>query len=173
MSDVLVGTVKEVVKLALLVKAVADTARHNKDACSELRNIVDLLGAIVAPLEGLDMPMKPDMRAALTNLERALRQGHKLVADCQRERNFIYILFMARRQSRQLLKVKDDINRQMLIANFAINANTHILVAVSHGRFPQSSIEVCTIVCIHPISNYTMSLYSSNLKSNYHHLFMS
>jgi len=140
MVDLVLGSVKEIGKLVLEVKAAADAVRHNKDACVELTNIVDLLGAIIAPLEDLEMSKKPVMRAALTSLERALRRGHKLVTACQRERNFIYILFKARRLSRQLLKVKDDITHQMLIANFALNANTHVLITIVHGRLFQSSL---------------------------------
>jgi len=139
--DPVLGSVKEVAKLVLEVKAAADAVRHNKDACVELTNMVDLLGAIIAPLEDLEMSKKPVMRAALTSLEIALRRGHKLVTACQRERNFIDILFKAKGLSRKLLKVKDDITHQMLIANFALNANTHVLITIVHGRLFQTSLD--------------------------------
>lgn len=137
MVDV-VGSVKEVIKLALVVKTAADTVRHNKDACLELTNIVDLLGAILEPLENMDMSKKPMMRAALTSLERALRRGHNLVTDCQRKRNLIYTLLMARYLSKQLLKVKDDISAQMNIVNFAVGVA--VLFTIRHDRPSQSSL---------------------------------
>ncbi|KAM0835087.1 hypothetical protein ACQ4PT_063165 [Festuca glaucescens] len=137
-----VGSVKQVVKLALVIKEAADTVRHNKGACDKLRELVDILHAVVAPLENMDMASwTPGMIAALRSLEAALRRGHDLVTACQKKRNIICSLFTAGRQSKRLLRVKDDISTQILIANFAVNVNASVLlVTIAHHRHAQCSL---------------------------------
>lgn len=125
-------SVREVVRLAVLIRRAAETVRRNREACVRLTEVVNLLHAIVEPLEDMDMSWTPGLRAALTSLEGALLRGHSLVTACQRERNFIYILFTARRLSNRLLKVKDDINAQIKIAHFAVSVT--VLVNIRHSQ---------------------------------------
>ncbi|KAG2559178.1 G-type lectin S-receptor-like serine/threonine-protein kinase At1g61430 isoform X2 [Panicum virgatum] len=67
------------------------------------------------------------MSGALEDLEESLRRGLELVMAC-RERSAFRHLISAGNLSRQLRRVKEDILNKVMLASFAINAHTTIVL---------------------------------------------
>ncbi|KAJ1256943.1 hypothetical protein BS78_K260200, partial [Paspalum vaginatum] len=127
MADPVAG-VEKIVKLGLAIKEAVDTVRHNEEECREIRKRVLRFSAILSQLQqtGL-MNDSPALSDALEDLEESLHQALELVMACQ-ERSTIRRLINAGDLSKQLLRVKDDILNKVMLASFAINAHTTILL---------------------------------------------
>ncbi|XP_039822251.1 uncharacterized protein LOC120684458 [Panicum virgatum] len=123
-----VATVEKIVKIGLKIKDAVDKARHNEDECREIRKRVLRFSAILSQLQQTGMMNgSPAMSGALEDLEETLEQALKLVAACQ-ERTTVRRLIAAGDLSKQLRRVKDDILNKVMMASFAINAHTTIVL---------------------------------------------
>jgi len=123
-----VATVEKIVKIGLKIKEAVDKARHNEDECCEIRKRVLRFSAILSQLQQTGMMNgSPAMSGALEDLEETLEQALKLIAACQ-ERTTVRRLIAAGDLSKQLRRVKDDILNKVMLASFAINAHTTIVL---------------------------------------------
>jgi len=123
-----VATVEKIVKIGLKIKDAVDKARHNGDECREIRKRVLRFSAILSQLQQTGMMNgSPAMSGALEDLEETLEQALKLIAACQ-ERTTVRRLIAAGDLSKQLRRVKDDILNKVMLASFAINAHTTIVL---------------------------------------------
>jgi len=136
MADPVAG-VEKIVKLGLAIKDAVDTARHNEEECHEIRKRVLRFSDILSHLQQTGMINdSPAMRGALEDLEESLHQGLELVMACQ-ERSTIRRLISAGDLSKQLRRVKEDILNKVMLASFAINAQTTIvLLTIQAGGHP-------------------------------------
>jgi len=127
MADPVAG-VEKIVKLGLAIKEAVDTVRHNEEDCREIRNRVLRLSDILSQLQQTGMMNdSPALGGALGDLEECLHQALELVMACQ-ERSAIRRLVAAGDLSKQLRRVKDDILSKVMLASFAINAHTTIVL---------------------------------------------
>ncbi|CAN6362458.1 unnamed protein product [Urochloa humidicola] len=123
-----VATVEKIVKIGLKIKDAVDTVRHNEDECRDIRKRVLRFSAILSQLQQTGMMNGSSaMSGALEDLEETLEQALKLVAACQ-QRTTIRRLIAAGDLSKQLRRVKDDILNKVMLASFAINAHTTIVL---------------------------------------------
>jgi hypothetical protein len=132
-----VATVEKIVKIGLRIKDAVDTVRHNEEECREIRRRVLRFSAILSQLQqaGL-MDDSPALSGALEDLEGSLQKALELVTACQ-ERSTIRRLVSAGDLAKQLGKVKDDILNKVMLASFAINAHTTIvLLTIQAGGHP-------------------------------------
>jgi hypothetical protein len=123
MADPVAG-VERIVKLGLAIKDAVDTVRHNEEECREIRRCVLRFSAILSQLQqaGL-MKDSPALSGALEDLEESLQEGLELVS--------------AGELSKQLRRVKEDILDKVMLASFAINAHTTILLlTIQSGGHP-------------------------------------
>jgi len=123
-----VASVEKIVKLGLAIKEAVDTVRHNEEECREIRKRVLRFSDILSQLQQTGMMNdSPAMSGALEDLEESLHQGLELVMACQ-ERSAICRLISAGDLSKQLRRVKEDILNKVMLASFAINAHTTIIL---------------------------------------------
>ncbi|KAK1677096.1 hypothetical protein QYE76_037944 [Lolium multiflorum] len=123
-----VGSVKQVLQVALKIKEAVDTVRHNKELCHQIRGRVNRLRAILSKLEDADAVNDPTTADTLKDLEETLHRAYSLVAACQEDKNVVSLLFTAGKLSRKLRQVNDDILAQMAIASFGNNVRTTIML---------------------------------------------
>ncbi|KAJ1276896.1 hypothetical protein BS78_05G251700 [Paspalum vaginatum] len=137
-----VASVEKIVKLGLKIKQAVDTVRKNEEVCREITKRVlrfsDILSHSQLQQTGM-LDANPAMAGALEDLEETLERALELVTACQ-GRSTIRRLSTARELSRQLRGVKDDILNQAMLALFAINTHTTVLlntIRISiHGGAP-------------------------------------
>ncbi|KAJ1276907.1 hypothetical protein BS78_05G252500 [Paspalum vaginatum] len=123
-----VATVEKIVKLGLAIKNAVDTVRHNDVECNEIRRRVLRFSANLSQLQQTGMMNdSPTLSGALEDLEETLQHALELVEACQ-ERSTIRRLVKAGELSKQLRRVKDDILNKVMLASFAINAHTTIIL---------------------------------------------
>jgi len=123
-----VATVEKIVKIGLKIKEAVNRVRHNEEDCREITRRVLRFSAILSQLQQTGMMSgSPAMSGALEDLEETLEQALKLVAACQ-ERTTVRRLIAAGDLSKQLRRVKDDILNKVMLASFAINAHTTIVL---------------------------------------------
>ncbi|WVZ49889.1 hypothetical protein U9M48_001211 [Paspalum notatum var. saurae] len=131
-----VATVEKIVKIGLAIKDAVDTVRHNEEDCNEIRRRVLRFSAILSQLQQTGMINdSPAMRGALEDLEESLQHALDLITACQ-ERSTIRRLIAAGDLSRQLRRVKDDIQNKVMLASFAIHATTIVLLTIQAGGHP-------------------------------------
>jgi hypothetical protein len=132
-----VATVEKIVKIGLKIKEAVDKARHNEEDCREITRRVLRFSAILSQLQQTGtVADSPAMAGALEDLEETLQRALELVTACQ-ERSTIRRLVAAGDLSRQLRRVKDDILNKVMLASFAINAHTTIvLLTIQAGGHP-------------------------------------
>ncbi|KAJ1256628.1 hypothetical protein BS78_K343200 [Paspalum vaginatum] len=141
-----VATVEKIVKLGLAIKQAVDTVRKNEEVCREITKRVlrfsDILSQSQLQQTGM-LDANPAMAGALEDLEETLERALELVTACQgsRRRSAIRRLVTARDLSRKLREVKDDILNQAMLALFAINTHTTVLlntirISVHGGHHP-------------------------------------
>uniref|UniRef100_A0ACD5WLE8 Uncharacterized protein n=1 Tax=Avena sativa TaxID=4498 RepID=A0ACD5WLE8_AVESA len=123
-----VGSVKQVLQVALKIKEAVDTVRSNKEVCHQIRGRVNRLRAILSKLEDADAVDDPATADTLKDLEETLHRAYSLVAACQEDRNMVSLLFSAGKLSRNLRQVNEDILAQMAIASFGNNVRTTIML---------------------------------------------
>lgn len=119
-----VGSVRQVVQVALKIKEAADTVRQNKEVCHQIRGRVNRLRAILSKLEDADVLNDPATSDTLKDLEETLHRAYMLVTACRVEKNIVSLLFTAGKLSRKLRQVNDDILAQMAVASFGSNVQT-------------------------------------------------
>ncbi|XP_037475248.1 receptor-like serine/threonine-protein kinase SD1-6 isoform X2 [Triticum dicoccoides] len=124
-----VGSVKQVVQVALKIKEAADTVRHNKEVCHQIRGRVNRLRAILSKLEGANTMSDSATSDTLRDLEETLHRAYRLVHACREKKNIVSLLFTAGKLSRQLRQVNDDILAQMAVASFGNNVQTTIMLS--------------------------------------------
>ncbi|XP_062197131.1 cysteine-rich receptor-like protein kinase 10 [Phragmites australis] len=123
-----VASVEKIVKLGLAIKKAADTVRRNEEECHEIRKRVLRFSAILSQLQQTGMMNNnPAMSAALEDLEETLERALELVTACQ-ERSTIRRFIAAGDLSKHLQRVKDDILNKVMLASFAINTHTTIVL---------------------------------------------
>ncbi|PUZ45757.1 hypothetical protein GQ55_8G250400 [Panicum hallii var. hallii] len=132
-----VATVEKIVKIGLKIKEAVDKARHNEEDCREITRRVLRFSAILSQLQQTGtVADSPAMAGALKDLEETLQRALELVTACQ-ERSTIRRLVAAGDLSKQLRRVKDDILNKVMLASFAINAHTTIvLLTIQAGGHP-------------------------------------
>ncbi|CAO2142699.1 unnamed protein product [Urochloa humidicola] len=132
-----VATVEKIVKIGLKIKDAVETVRHNEDECREIRKRVLRFSTILLQLQQTGMMNdSPALSGALDDLEETLQHALELVTACQ-ERSTIRRLISAGDLAKQLRRVKDDILNKVLLASFAINAHTTILLlTIQAGGHP-------------------------------------
>ncbi|KAG2559218.1 hypothetical protein PVAP13_8NG304020 [Panicum virgatum] len=122
-----VATVERIVKIGLKIKEAVDKARHNEEDCREITRQVLMFSAILSQLQQTGTVADSPAMAALEALEETLQRALELVTACQ-ERTTIRRLVAAGDLSKQLRRVRDDISNNVMLASFAINVHTNILV---------------------------------------------
>ena len=123
-----VATVEKIVKIGLKIKDAVDKARHNGDECREIRKSVLRFSEILSQLQQTGtVADSPAMAGALEDLEETLQRALELVTACQ-ERTTTRRLVAAGDLSKQLRRVQDDILNKVMLASFAINAHTTIVL---------------------------------------------
>ena len=132
-----VAGVEKIIKLGLAIKDAVDTVRHNEEECNEIRRRVLRFSDILSQLLQTGMMNdSPAMSGALEDLEESLHRALELVMACQ-ERSVIRRLILAGDLSKQLRRVKEDILNKVMLASFAINAQTTIvLLTIQAGGHP-------------------------------------
>lgn len=135
-----VGSVKQVVQVALKIKEVADTVRHNKEVCHQIRGRVNRLRAILSKLEDANTMNDSATSDTLRDLEETLHRAYRLVHACREKKNIVSLLFTTGKLSRQLRQVNDDILAQMAVANFGNNVQTTIMLS-KHFQDPPKDQE--------------------------------
>ncbi|WVZ49887.1 hypothetical protein U9M48_001209 [Paspalum notatum var. saurae] len=132
-----VAAVEKIVKLGLKIKDAVDTVSHNEEECNEIRRRVLRFSAILSQLQQTGMMNdSPALSGALEDLEETLARALELVTACQ-ERTTIRRLVTAGDLSKKLRQVKDDILNKVMLASFAINAHTTIiLLTIQAGGHP-------------------------------------
>ncbi|CAL4986146.1 unnamed protein product [Urochloa decumbens] len=113
-----VASVERIVKVGLKIKEAADTVRRNEVVCQEIRKRA--------------RAQSPATGGALDDLEETLQRALRLVTAAGQERSAIRRLFAAGDLSRQLREVKEDILNKVMLASFAINARTTVLLLTMH-----------------------------------------
>ncbi|CAN6363631.1 unnamed protein product [Urochloa humidicola] len=129
-----VASVERIVKVGLKIKEAVDTVRHNEVVCQEIRKRVLRFSAILSQLQQAGVigdDESPATGGALDDLEETLQRALQLVTACQ-ERSAIRRLLAAGDLSRQLRGVKEDILNKVMLATFAINARTTVLLLTMH-----------------------------------------
>ncbi|WVZ49886.1 hypothetical protein U9M48_001208 [Paspalum notatum var. saurae] len=132
-----VATVEKIVKIGLAIKDAVDTVRRNQEDCNEIRRRVLRFSAILSQLQQTGMMNNtPALSGALEDLEETLQHALELVTACQ-ETSTIRRLFTAGELSKNLRRVKDDILNKVMLASFAIHAQTTIvLLTIQAGGHP-------------------------------------
>ncbi|OQU83966.1 putative receptor-like protein kinase At4g00960 isoform X2 [Sorghum bicolor] len=129
-----VGSLERIIKVGLRIKAAVDTVRRNAVVCQEIRRRVLRFSAVLSQLQQTGaMDDSPAMGVALYELEETLQRALELVTACQDQdrrttSGIVRRLLGARNLARQLRAVKDDILNKVMLASFAINAHTTILL---------------------------------------------
>jgi L1 cell adhesion molecule like protein len=113
-----------------IIKVGADTVRRNAAVCQEIRTRVLRFSAVLWQLQragAVDDSLAMD--GALDDLKETLRRALELVTACQERRTgVVRRLLAAGDLARQLRAVKDDILNKVMLASFATNAHTTILL---------------------------------------------
>jgi len=132
-----VATVERIVKIGLMIKDAMDRARHIEEDCREITRRVLRFSAILSQLQQTEtVADSPAMAGALEDLEETLQRALEMVTACQ-ERSTIRRLVAVGDLSKQLRRVKDDILNKVMLASFAINAHTTIvLLTIQAGGHP-------------------------------------
>ncbi|KQJ87330.1 hypothetical protein BRADI_4g10410v3 [Brachypodium distachyon] len=115
--------IKQAVIRKKKIKQAVDTVRQNEEDCVQSGKCVTILSAIVSNLENYDTVRDPVMKA----LHETLNQVYKLIKDCQEEKKCLINFFNARKMSKQLRQVNDDILAQVVIENFGNNVQNTIM----------------------------------------------
>ncbi|WVZ49916.1 hypothetical protein U9M48_001232 [Paspalum notatum var. saurae] len=133
-----VATVEKIVKIGLKIKAAVDTVRHNEEDCNEIRRRVLRFSAILSQLQRTGMMNDSSaLSGALEDLEETLQHALELVTACQERTTTIGRLVKAGVLSKKLRRVKDDILNKVMLASFAINAHTTIILfTIQTGGHP-------------------------------------
>ncbi|WVZ49896.1 hypothetical protein U9M48_001216 [Paspalum notatum var. saurae] len=153
-----VAIVEKIVKLGLMIKDAVDTARQNEEEWNEIRRLVLRFIAILSQLQQTGMLNdSPALSGALEDLEETLQHALELVEACQ-ERTTILRFFKAGELSKKLRRVKDDILNKVMLASFAINAHTTIILFTSQAGghpLPQQPEDARVAVVSHNIIHST------------------
>ncbi|KAM3399716.1 hypothetical protein ACQJBY_004878 [Aegilops geniculata] len=123
----LVGSVAQIVKIALQIQELVETAYHNKDDCKKIAKRVGRLRAIVERLNSTDVTSEKTMSDALSDLEETFHQALKLFKACQ-TKNKVWLFLRAGNVSKQLREVKDEMMDHMHIANFGNCAQQTVII---------------------------------------------
>ncbi|XP_066337590.1 uncharacterized protein [Miscanthus floridulus] len=165
-----VATVEKIVKIGLKIKDAVDTVRHNQEECQEIRKRVLRFSAILSQLQQTGvMEASPAMSGALEDLEESLQHALELVTACQ-ETSTLRRLITAGDLSKQLRRVKDDILNKVMLASFAINTHTTIvLLTIQAGgdpprRQPEAHLMLLFLQIIVGSSGLPQRIYFINLR---------
>ena len=180
MADPVAG-VEKIVKLGLAIKEAVDTVRHNEEECREIRKRVLRFSDILSQLQQTGMMNDSlAMSGALEDLEESLRRGLELVMAC-RERSAFRRLISAGDLSRQLRRVKEDILNKVMLASFAINAHTTIILLTFQAgghppplRLPEVTLltsitftDITTTLVLHSFLKIKVVLSHVGIRSNF------
>ncbi|KAF8665918.1 hypothetical protein HU200_054003 [Digitaria exilis] len=103
----------------------------------------------------------PSMSGALEDLEESLHRALELVMACQ-ERSTIRRLITAGELSKQLRRVKDDILNKVMLASFAINAHTTIVLltfqAAGHPLLRQQEVPLLMSLLLPPYEKFSTTV---------------
>ncbi|CAN6363671.1 unnamed protein product [Urochloa humidicola] len=133
MADPL-ASVEKIVKIGLKIKEAVDTVRHNEEECQEIRKMALRFSAILSQLQQTGMMNNnPAMSGALEDLEETLERALELVTACQGRRSTIRRFIKAGDLAKQLRTAKNDIMNKVMLASFAINTNTTIMLFTIHA----------------------------------------
>ncbi|KAJ1256944.1 hypothetical protein BS78_K260300 [Paspalum vaginatum] len=133
MADPL-ASVEKIVKIGLMIKHAVDTVRKNMEVCQEIRKRVLRFSDILSQLQQTGMlSSNPAMSGALEDLEDTLERALELVTSCQERRSTIRRFITAGDLAKQLRAVKDDIQNKVMLASFAINTSTTIMLFTIHA----------------------------------------
>ncbi|XBJ06857.1 hypothetical protein VPH35_012456 [Triticum aestivum] len=131
----LVGSVAQIVKIALQIQELVETAYQNKEDCKKIAKRVGRLRAIVERLNSTDVTSEKTMIDALNDLEETFLQALKLVKACQ-TKNKVWLFLRAGNVSKQLREVKDEMMDHMHIANFGNCAQQTVIITEAFIRDP-------------------------------------
>jgi len=129
-----VAIVDRIVKIGLKIKEAADKAHQNEEVCREIRKRVLRFSAILSRLQqqtGM-ADSDPAMSGALQDLEATLERALELVTACQ-DRSILRRLVTAGDLAKQLRGVNDDISNKVMLASFAINTHTTIILLTNQA----------------------------------------
>jgi hypothetical protein len=132
-------SVKDIVKLALMIKEAADTVRQNKDVCKEIGKRAERVSDILAELQEMDETKHAAMTTPLKDLKEALERAMDLVKVCREKRTLCH-LFKAGSLSKDLQEVNQDLREKTKIVNFANCVNdariNDSIIRNINGRVP-------------------------------------
>ncbi|KAL6899224.1 hypothetical protein ACP4OV_005882 [Aristida adscensionis] len=138
--------------VAMIVQA-AQTARRNKRACRRLGRRAAMIGELLqrmrlqgsSPSEAMTttmLPLPPEARRPLEELEDALRRAHGLVLSCQSS-TAAHRLVMGGRQARQLREITQDIDSCLMLVPLV----THVIAQGTRQARPGDSGVACPTPC--------------------------
>jgi len=129
-----VAIVDRIVKIGLKIKEAADKVHQNEEVCREIRKRVLRFSAILSRLQqqtGM-ADSDPAMSGALQDLEATLERALELVTACQ-DRSILRRLVTAGDLAKQLRGVNDDISNKVMLASFALNTHTTIILLTNQA----------------------------------------
>ncbi|OEL22676.1 hypothetical protein BAE44_0016305 [Dichanthelium oligosanthes] len=130
-----VASLERIFKIGLKIKEAVDTVHQNEEVCQEIRKRVLRFSAILSQLQQRTGMLDGNlaMSGALQDMEATLERALELVTACQ-ERSIIRRLITAGDLARQLRGVKDDISNKVMLASFAINTHTTIILLTTNNQ---------------------------------------
>ncbi|XP_039807250.1 cysteine-rich receptor-like protein kinase 25 isoform X2 [Panicum virgatum] len=130
-----VAIVDRIVKIGLKIKEASDKVHQNEAVCKEIRKRVLRFSAILSRLQqqaGM-ADSDPAMGGALQDLEATLERALELVPACCQDRSILRRLVTAGDLAKQLRGVNDDISNKVMLASFAINTHTTIILLTNQA----------------------------------------
>lgn len=115
-----VGSVINIVDIALKIKAAVDNVKKNRKVCREIRDRTKRLGDFLSWLNSEGVTEHPAMRPTLIALEENLAQALDLVTACQEDRTIISKVFKANDLCKQLDLVNKGISDRIVEATFVM-----------------------------------------------------
>lgn len=131
----LVGSMNQVVNIALQIQELVETVHQNKEDCKTIANRVKRLRAIVECLQNTDVSSEKTMMDELNELEGTFLRALKLIKACQ-TKNSVWLFLRAGNVSKQLRQVRDDIKEQMDVANFCNGVHQTLIMTKGYIRDP-------------------------------------
>ncbi|KAM3399714.1 hypothetical protein ACQJBY_004876 [Aegilops geniculata] len=134
----LVGSVTQVVKIALQILELVRTVHQNKEDCKNIARRVEMLRAIVEQLKNTDVWRDGTMINALKELEQTFLRALKLVKACQ-AKNSVWLFLTAGNVSKQLREVNNEMLANLLIAHFSHSVQQTRIITEAFIRDPAAT----------------------------------
>ncbi|XP_074577951.1 cell number regulator 13-like [Curcuma longa] len=111
--------------ISLIVMAAAK-ARMHKTKCKAFSDYLQVVSALIEPLNLLEFNATPATRAPLQRLEDELRRSYRLVRSCK-DRSFLYLIIMAWKIEHRFRTAQAEIDRYLRLIPLVNLAKLHDL----------------------------------------------